>query len=102
MFNDTSDIDSSAYIVTVYQKGKYQGVWELQSVNIEEENLNFVIEGMNGGNQRTVDLNCSKEYKDIYVRLMIKYITKDKDERRDLIGVAEIKRINNVLEWFSL
>ena len=32
---------------------------------------------------------------------MVRYVTKDKDERRDLIGVAEIKSSNSTV-WYIL
>ena len=100
VFNSTADIDNSTYIVSIYQKEKYKGDWELQSLEIDDDVENFNVQGKNIGGLRTEDFILTKEYKEIYVRLMVRYVTKDKDERKDLIGVAEIKSSNAV--WYIL
>ena len=101
VFNNTDDIDNSTYIVSIYQKEKYKDDWELQSIEIDDDVENFNVQGKNIGGLRTEDFIFTKEYKEMYVRLMVRYVTKDKDERRDLIGVIELKS-SNAVAWIIL
>ena len=97
LFKNPKEVESSKYILTLYQQSDITDKKIIDNVNYKESPVdkffNSTIEGKNNGTSLEHSFDWPKDLSGkLYARIVVYYITKDKEERLDLFEIEEVSK----------